>query len=234
MTASLFSAADYATLAAIVFRPDYPGNATARGVVEAPNGDSAARDTGKRYSHVAEKYYRNPPRDFTRDERILDIYLCRAYERACQVATALGVPEAFMPSFSAGALRVLEYPPGAGSHTHTDFDLFTLSCYRNQPDYLVRDYNEQLCDDIDPGLHLGEIFELLNIPPGIATTHHVDPSERTQHSIVYFAIPDRAAVLPSGATVGDWLTERLARSRYLQEQQDAKDAAIRDLRAWKP
>lgn len=33
-------------------------------------------------------------------------------------------------------------------------------------------------------------------------------------SIVFFAIPDHAAVLPSGETVGEWLEERLARSRY--------------------
>jgi hypothetical protein len=46
---------------------------------------------------------------------------------------ALGVPDAFMPSFDHGALRVLEYPAGAGSEMHTDVGLFTINCYRNDP-----------------------------------------------------------------------------------------------------
>jgi hypothetical protein len=44
-----------------VFRPDYPGFASARGVIEAPNGDPSAKDTAKRYSHVATKYLNQIP-----------------------------------------------------------------------------------------------------------------------------------------------------------------------------
>lgn len=219
----LFSAADYAALAAIVFRPDYPGNATARGVVEAPGGDPAARDTGKRYAHVATKYVKQwvdsgAVRAFDPDVLTLFNYLQRAHDRALAVAEQLNVPERFWPDFGAGALRVLEYPPGAGSHTHTDFDLFTLLGYRSHQ-LLVRQSPLQelrTLDAVDPGLHLGEMGDLIDL--GRATPHHVMPSVTTQHSIVYFAIPDHAAVLPGGrGTVGEWLKERLARSRYEAE-----------------
>lgn len=211
--ASLFSAVDYAALAAIVFRPDYPGNATARGVVEAPGGDPAARDMGKRYSHVAEKYLRECGLCYA-DLYTLCDYLDRAHDRATAVGKALGVPAAFMPSRAAGALRVLEYPPGAGSHVHTDFDLFTLNLWRDQPNQLVR-YGiatDPHGNDLGKEVHVGELGELLGC--GYATPHSVLPSTTPQASLVYFAIPDHAAVLPSGATVGAWLTARLARSRY--------------------
>jgi hypothetical protein len=49
---------------------------------------------------------------------------------------ALGVPREFMPSYEHSALRVLEYPPGAGSAPHTDVGLLTLNLYRDQPEYL--------------------------------------------------------------------------------------------------
>jgi hypothetical protein len=234
---TLFTAADYAALAAIVFRHDYPGFATARGVVEAPNGDPGARDTGKRYSHVALKYLQRYDSAGPTEHEMLRFYLDRAFARATAVATALGVPETFMPSFEHGALRVLEYPPGAGSHTHTDFDLFTLACWRDRPEGLVRQVPDMLpgqiipaysladLDKVDPGLHLGELGELIGLGP--ATPHKVVSIRGggaemllgpagcpSQHSIVYFAIPDHAAVLHGGTTVGEWLAERLARSRY--------------------
>lgn len=221
--ATLFSAQDYSALAAIVFRPDYPGNATARGVVEAPNGDSAARDTGKRYSHIAVKYLRQFDEIGRSSQDILDYeslysYLENAHRRSLDVACALGVPDAFMPSFEYGALRVLEYPPGAGSHVHTDFDLFTLMAYRDDDQGLRRMVSAEersRLDAVDRGLHLGELGEIVGL--GDATPHQVWAAEWWQHSIVYFAIPDHVAVLPSGVTVGDWLTERLARSRYEAE-----------------
>lgn len=213
---TLFTAADYSALSAIVFRPDYPGNATARGVVEAPNGDPGARDVGKKYAHVAVKYYRNEPRNFTRDERILDIYLCRAYTRAWEVAQQLGVPPAFMPSFSAGALRVLEYPPGAGSAPHTDVGLLTLNLYRDQPDKLET-YASGVHDDWSsvgvPPYHLGRLAREIGVGP--AAPHRVTPSDTTQHSIVYFAVPDHEAILPNGrGRLGTWLDAEMAKMRY--------------------
>lgn len=202
---SLFSARDYAALAAIVFRPDYPGNATARGVVEAPNGDAAAKDAGKRYSHVAVKYIDQMGQG---TGKMLEAYLEEAWSRALSICDNVfgELPEGFYPSWQHGCLRVLEYPPGAGSAEHTDFDLFTINCYRNTS---------------NPGLgteevHMGELGEMLGL--GLARSHFVLPSATPQHSIVYFAIPDHATVLPGGrGTVGEWLTERLARSRYEAE-----------------
>lgn len=202
----IFSAADYDTLAAIVFRPDYPGYATARGVVESPNGDGAL-DTQKRYSHVATKYIHNGldaegNQDLTLAEYTLLQYLRRAHEHAMHMAAEMDAPFDFAPSFEHGALRVLEYPAGATSAEHTDFDLFTLNLYRNVP---------------NPGLpvgevHMGELGELLGM--GHATPHSVAPMTVVQQSLIYFAIPDHSAVLPSGQTVGEWIAERMNRSRY--------------------
>ncbi len=198
----MFTAADYQTLSAIVFRDDYPGNATARGVVEAPNGDGA-RDDGKRYSHVACKYLPHPE-DFTFHHHVLFAYLRIAYNRAVAAAERLGVPSAMMPSFEHGALRVLEYPAGAGSAVHTDFDLFTLNLYRNVENYGLGPFHMPV--------HMGELGTAIGLGP--AWPHFVAPLDVPQRSIVYFAIPDHAAVLPGGGgTVGEWIKERIARSR---------------------
>jgi hypothetical protein len=119
----------------------------------------------------------------------------------------LGVPPEFRPDFSAGALRVLEYPAGEGGHLHTDFDLFAVNLFRNVP---------------NPGLggtpyHMGEISELIGLGP--AEPHYVAPLPVPQMALVYFAIPNHAAVLPDPFegkpdTVGAWLGRRIARSRY--------------------
>lgn len=200
-TDTLFTASDYDALAAIVFRPDYPGFATARGVVEAPGGRSHERDTEKRYSHVATKYLANETRP---RRKMLEAYLEEAWSRALSICDNVfgEQPEGFYPSWQHGCLRVLEYPADAGSAEHTDFDLFTINCYRNTS---------------NPGLgteevHMGELGEMLGL--GRARRHSVLPSEHTQHSVVYFAVPDHAAVLPGGTTVGAWIEERKERSRY--------------------
>ena len=204
---TVFTEADYRALAAIVFLPDYPGNATARGVVEAPNGDGKL-DATKRYAHVATKYLDKARGALTiPDYQLLCGALLHAHEQAVQVATAWGVQGVFLPCFNAGALRVLKYPAGAGSAVHTDFDLFTLNLYRNVP-------NPGLGGTSEP-VHMGELGELLGLGP--ARRHHVEPLPVVQRSIVYFAIPDHAAVLPSGQTVGDWIAARIARSRVVTE-----------------
>jgi hypothetical protein len=132
--------------------------------------------------------------------------------------------------------------PGAGTAEHTDFDLFTIVCWRETPRDLERldayeeggmgVYPERL-DTVSPGLHIGEIGELVGIGP--ATPHRVPARPYVQRSIVAFAIPDHAARLPGttrkapfhtpghywtdlevdvpGPTVGEWLHERMARSR---------------------
>lgn len=208
----MFNGHHYHTLHKCVFSPDYPGYRPE--VVESPHGDGK-RDSAKRYAHVALKY-RHP---LPAVQRLLDGFLMQAHRRALEVAEELHVPAQFMPRLEYGALRVLEYPPGASSHEHTDFDLFTLNLYRNQPDKLVPGGTE---------VHLGELGQVVGLGP--ATPHYVLPSGTVQHSIVYFAIPDHAAPLTYWGdtvrgkspaelttlpwTVGEWLQERLARSRY--------------------
>lgn len=213
----MFTAQDYQTLYETVFQPDYPGYKPE--VKEAPNADGKI-DAAKRYAHVAHKY-RHPEADV---QLYLDAMLGHAHKHALRVARKLSVPAAFMPDIRYGALRVLEYPVGAGSERHTDLDLFTLLCYRNDPpcgfsplqfaDDPARDFHE--LDDISHGLHIGEIGELVGL--GRATPHWVEPRQYVQRSIVYFAIPDHEARLqgPWGPslTVGEWLAERIARSRY--------------------
>lgn len=197
----IFTADDYARLHALVFRDDYPGYRP--GVVESPHGDGKL-DTQKRYAHVATKYIQNALglRGNYAHGQELWRYFSQAQECALRVAKQMLVPELFLPSWAAGALRVLEYPIGGGSHVHTDVGMFTINCYRNVP---------------NPGLgtaevHIGELGELLGL--GRAQPHAVQALPVPQHSIVYFAIPDHAAVLPSGVTVGEWINERMGRSRY--------------------
>jgi len=219
----LFSQEEYARLHSIVFRDDYPGYKPS--VREAPNGDGKI-DATKRYAHVALKYLHKAGACTSFDDWcFLFRCLSRAHREAERVAVKLGVPEQYLPHEMDATLRVLEYPPGAGSELHTDFDLFTLLCYRNtmpgddSPLIFMCNEGEQensrewrKLQRTSPGMHLGEIGELVGL--GKATPHYVLPEHETQHSIVYFAIPDHAAVLPSQVTVGDWIKERIARSRY--------------------
>jgi hypothetical protein len=204
---TMFTQQDYARLHDLVFRPGYPGYRP--NVVEIPNGDGKA-DTEKRFAHVAQKYL-NPERPYI--ECDLWGYLATAHALALRVARALHVPEAFLPRMEFGALRVLEYPIGAVTNLHTDFDLFTLLLYRTRPDRFVSDWHNMPAEvsALNAQAHLGEIAEEIGL--GKATRHEVLPCDEVQHSIVYFAIPEHAAKLPNGMTVSEWLTERLSRSR---------------------
>jgi hypothetical protein len=191
---------------------------------EALAGCSACKGTGrtpaKRYLHVAPKY--GPP-------AWAMAYLARAHYEACRVAEALNVPAAYYPRVADGTLRVLEYPPGAGTVEHKDFNLFTIVLWRSTPEDLERAHLDRLdgsplakAQALSPGLHIGELGELVGLGP--ATPHRVPPRSYAQKSIVYFAMPDHAAKLPptrdthglkrGGPTVGQWLKERMARSRY--------------------
>lgn len=191
----MFHLGDYRLLSTL-FEPEAAYAGYKPNVREIPNGDGKV-DEGKRYLHIALEY--NPPQWALR-------YLYAAHGAACHVAFELGVAPEMMPDLSASALRVLEYPPDVGSAPHTDFDLLTVNCWRS-------------C--ANPGLrtgkvaghrvHLGEIAEMLG--HGGAQPHCVDPMYYSQQSIVHFALPRHSAVLPSGATVGEWLKERYARSR---------------------
>lgn len=189
--------------------------ATCEGTGRVPNTDA-----GKRYLHVADKY--GPPA-WARE------YQDRAYAEACRVADALRVPDAFYPRPGPGALRVLEYPPGAGTVEHTDANLFTILLWRSTPEDLERqtrtsEAGTAYLDLVSPGLHIGEIGELVGLGP--ATPHRVPARPYAQKSIVYFAIPSHEARLPCDhacmegewcpkqQTVREWLAERMKRSRY--------------------
>lgn len=186
-------------------------------VAEAPNGDTklcvecfvhgrswactACHGAGRvpniappttRYLHVAPKY--NPPPWAT-------AYLARAHYEACRVAEALGVSAAYYPRVADGTLRVLDYDVGGSQPEHTDFDLFTIVCYRSTPADLETYESHAIPVDapffrareFSPGLHIGELGELVGLGP--ATPHRVPARPYKQQSIVYFAMPDHAAIL---------------------------------------
>src|SRR5688572_21405099 len=91
---------------------NYPGYKPQ--VIESPNGDGV-QDTGKRYAHVAMKYLHSwCATPFARYRELFDA-LFDAHSLAIQVARELEVPEALWPSVEHSALRILEYPPGAGT-----------------------------------------------------------------------------------------------------------------------
>lgn len=200
----MFTAEDYRILHGIVFNPSYPGYKP--NVIESPNGDGV-KDTQKRYAHVSQKYYMHcAANEGVEHRNALHTYLNKAHNLALDTAVTLGIPPEFWPDIRYSALRVLEYPPGAGSAEHTDFDLFTLNLYRNV-------YNPGLPDG---PYHVGELLEVLDPTYFKATEHSVSIRAKamSQFSIIYFAMPDEAATLPTGQTVGDWVKERKERSRY--------------------
>ena len=196
------------------FQDDYPGYRPT--VIESPHGDGKW-DIEKRYFHIAMKYLEKDPHRWRRE--MFDRALKDATTSARTLAMRLGVPLAFWPTYTYSAIRVLEYPPGARSHRHTDFDLFTLMLYRNiqgrfryvEPEH--PSYLKQKAREWSHSIHFGELMPMLLGKDASADMHYVEPFERTQFSAVFFGIPDHGAVLPTGATVGEWIEERMARSR---------------------
>jgi hypothetical protein len=220
----IFDANDHAALATLFAlrsdgTPVYAGYKPH--VAEAPNGDGRV-DARKRYLHVAQKYA--PP------QWALDI-LSRAHWEACRVAEAIGVPAEFYPRVENSTLRVLDYPAGAGTEEHTDFDLFTLNLWRSTPnDHEAWEHHTDTVahtgaewNEWTPGAdayHMGELGELVGLGP--AVKHRVPARPYAQRALVYFAMPANAAELPQPVerflhdgplTVADWLKERLSRSR---------------------
>lgn len=217
----MFTEQEYWRLHELVFRPDYSGYKPE--VVEIPNGDGKA-DAEKRYAHVATKYMK------THQQRAdLMPFLETAHALAVQVAEAINLQPEYWPDMGRSALRVLEYPPGAVSNLHEDFDLFTLMLYRDQPDKFIAQDNFDNVEPsvrllemraINPQAHMGQLGQVIGLGP--VTSHEVVASATPQHSIVYFVIPSwhrmidgrvQESTLPSGVTVRDWLNERMARSR---------------------
>lgn len=195
----LFDSIDYQMLARLF---DVPYRGYKPEVLEAPNGDGNV-DVAKRYLHVALKY--DPP-------KWAQEYLARAHFEACRIAEAINVPEKYYPKVENGTLRVLQYPVGAGSAEHTDFDLFTVHCYRSTPqDFIRTDQVDPRAAAIDPDVHFGDIGQEVGL--GQATRHYVPARNYTQYAIVYFAMPANDAVMPNGQGALAWISDRYSRSR---------------------
>jgi hypothetical protein len=195
-----FDAARYHELATLAFSPTYRGYRP--NVVEAPNGDGKL-DAGKQFSHLALKYF-----DETTPAPLLEAFF-HAYCDAVDAAEDFRLPQNLWPKMDACALRLLQYPVGVGSEPHTDFDLFTLNLWRSDKTALLEDTQDTLA-----GIHFGELWPLL-VRHGIqATKHWVESRPEPQYSMVFFALPDHQVQLEDGRTVGQWLEERIARSRY--------------------
>ena len=227
-----FTAQEYDVLHEIVFASGYPGYKPA--VKEVPAGDGRV-DADKKYAHIAPKYLQDHHN--VAEKMLLRHFYDRAFAQARYAwATSAGyaglpgdVVATFAPDPRYGALRVLDYPPGAVSNRHEDFDLFTLVLYRDDPDALVVDHSaapgaaadskgharKMTATDalraFDPKCHLGQTAAEIGL--GLATPHEVVARDRAHHSVVYFAIPDHDAVLPSGKTVRDWLNDKRQKTR---------------------
>jgi len=198
----------FQTLHSFAFSPRNSGYKPS--IQESPNGDGTW-DTGKRFAHVASKYGLG---------ECFSAYKTSLAE-AIDACHYLGIPGDFWP-VSAGdsTLRVLDYPAGATSAPHTDFDLFTVSMYRPNPEafrYLGGDCAElNVVKRHFPGIHFGELItEIMGWP---ATEHEVIASPVATSSAVFFAMPPLDARLPSGVLVGEWLRERKERSRREVEE----------------
>lgn len=209
----LFDARDYTLLHQNVFRDDFPGYRPS--IVESPNGDGNW-DTQKKYAHIAQKYLADD-KDKIRAKQLGNL-LVQCNDYAVALANKMGVPPEFYPDSRYSTIRVLDYPPDAITHPHTDFNLFTVMLYRDKPNnfrYIGKEPEKSL-QDLSPHLHYGEIMEDISqfLPhPVVATEHEVIADKDRQRSIVFFAIPDWDAFLPSGLTVGRWLERRLSTSR---------------------
>ncbi len=215
----------YQLLYNTVFSDAYPGYIPT--VQEAPHGDGKW-DTGKRYAMIALKYlnqYDGPDAWFM--EELLD----ECVSESRNIAIDLGIPQKYWPNIQDSAIRVLEYPAFSLSAAHTDFDLFTMMLYRNRMENFV--YTQPAwaghgkCAPVNhrsstllaemkethPGLHFGELMELINPAVYKATKHEVTSTPLTQYSCIFFAMPRLDVHLPDGMLIADWLKERKGRSR---------------------
>ena len=204
----MFSKEEYKQISEIVFKGDYPGYRPH--VIESPDGDGVFDDK-KLYAHVATKYLGKYENEINRV--ILNGYLEYCHSIALTVAKELGLPQEFYPCKARSAMRVLYYPPGAVTNPHNDFDLFTLMMYRDDPSKFkfLSPEPESKIQAINGQAHYGELLKEIGVCE--PTRHEVVASDSPQRSIVYFAIPEWHAMLPSGISVGEWLEERLSRSR---------------------
>jgi len=200
---------DYKNLADFAFSEQNPGFKPKE--IESPNGNGVW-DESKRYTHIAPKYFRQvlelvPP-------IVIELY-AKAINECIRVCNAIELPHQFWPGPDS-TMRLLDYPPGASTAPHTDFNLFTLCLYRDDMDafkYLGGEGDPLLkkAREISPGIHFGEMMTEIN--GAQATGHEVVGTDKPQRSIVFFMVPRHSATLPSGKTVGQWIEERKRRSR---------------------
>jgi hypothetical protein len=208
----MFTTDQYKQISDIVLQENYPGYHPPINACS-----DCTTDIGRSYAYVSERYISGIPQ-----ADVLRGYINTAHAIAMKIAIAIGIPVRFWPKRENGALRVLTYPPGAITNTHTDYHLITLMCYRNiYEDFRYSGYGDDYwCPELDIAnkinklTQFGELLEIIN-PKLKATPHEVtvDPLERTQHSIVHFSTPDRREILPNNVTVGDWIKVRFERSR---------------------
>jgi len=201
---------DYDRIHTYGFSEDNPGYKPE--VIESPNGDEKW-DEKKKYAHIAPKYL--TPHSVTADaDEVWKVYN-EARKESDRICEALDIPKEFWGGDDS-TLRILDYPPGATTAPHTDFDLFTICLYRDDMKafkYLSGSGDSLLykARKISPGLHFGELMTEVN--GATATKHEVLGTTNRQCSAVFFVVPDHKAKLPSGITVGEWMEERKSRSR---------------------
>jgi len=179
-------------------------------VQESPNGDNNW-DNKKVYAHIAPKYgIENPT---------AAIIYTRALIQAAKACKYLKLP---LPGPDS-TLRILHYPVGASSHSHTDFDMFTLCLYRNDTSGFVYEEIEQdkvltSARTLFPGIHFGELANLLTVGAALKSTkHRVQSLSTVQKSIVFFCMPELDTKIHKlNCTVLEWLNERKERSRRAQ------------------
>ncbi len=186
----------------VLFSPSWPGYKPE--VKEIPDGKGVA-DELKRYSHVATKYLDAVPEDQPSEWLLAELVFNQCFDmaQAHNVEFQRKVPGWPDLDRDECCLRMLEYPAGVGGEAHTDFDLFTVNIWRTHSWPVV---------PVDQHVHMGEIGELVN-HGCVATRHRIMPADATQMSLVFFALPSREFILPTGLKVGAWLDERMGRSR---------------------
>jgi hypothetical protein len=203
------TARQFEELSTFAFSSQNPGFKPA--VIESPNGDGVW-DAQKQYAHIALKYF-----DRCTPSHVRVAYLL-ALDEANRIIRRMGLPAGVVAGDDS-TLRLLRYPPGATTAPHTDFDLFTLSLYRSHVGAFVyrQAYEPELLSkarQFSPGIHFGELMtEILGDFHAPATRHETVALDVPSFSAVFFVIPPHEYVLPSGLTVGEWLKERIARSR---------------------
>ena len=129
----MFTVSDYHILSDIVFQDNYPGYRPY--VVEGPGGGGDGNwDIGKHYASVAEKYIERFAVEMPEKAQLLNSYFTRMHEKAEEIATALEIPQAFWPMKKYATMRISYHTPGAITHPHVDYCLFTIVGYRSHPE----------------------------------------------------------------------------------------------------